>query len=60
MKYGPRDAASILMYHRHKVALRFDEAKRWWTLDGKRVSLVELEDAAERYERIKDRTTPRP
>ena len=46
-QYGPRDAASVLMYHRRKVALV--DGKQW-VLDGKPVSYRQLEDAAERYE----------
>ena len=53
-QYGPRDAASVLMYHRRKVALV--DGKRW-VLDGKPVSYRQLEDAAELYERLRNRIT---
>lgn len=64
--YGPRDAASVLMDRGHKVALRYLAAAgpgggwRWRIeLDGLPVSLAELEDAAEGYERLKNRITAR-
>jgi hypothetical protein len=62
--YGPRDAASILMKHGHKVARRYrgrgDDLRWYWLLDRRRVSLAELEDAADVYERNRYRHTPRP
>lgn len=59
ISYGPRDAVCVLMGRGHKVARRWNGTERWWTLDGRRVSLAELEDAAERYERLRYRHTPR-
>jgi hypothetical protein len=59
MFYGERDAASVLMCHGRKVAYR--RAGDGWSrfLDGKPVSLAELEDAAERFERLAYRYTTR-
>jgi hypothetical protein len=56
--YGARDAWCILMAHGRKVARRYGRRAGWY-LDGQRVSLAELEDQADRYERIKVRYTPR-
>jgi len=65
--YGPRDAASVLMYHRHRVAKVYrsrEGVREWaWKLDGQLVTLAALEDAAERYEKLRYRHTerrPRP
>ncbi len=61
--YGPRDAASVLMYHRHRVAKVYrsrEGVREWaWKLDGQLVTLRELEDQAEQYERLKYRHTER-
>lgn len=69
-RYGPRDAATVLMAQRgprgktlHKVALRWtgkgSTRESYWVLDGQRVTLAELEDRAEKYEKLRDRRTPR-
>lgn len=61
--YGPRDAASVLMSNGHRVARKWrgqGEGREYaWSLDGQLVTLGALEDAAERYERLKYRHTPR-
>lgn len=61
--YGPRDAAGILMGKGHRVALRWRgrgaNRQRAWMLDGQLVTLAALEDAAERYERLRHRVTVR-
>ena len=63
--YGPRDAASVLMGRGHRVALRFiarEGAAGWrWqiVLDGQAISLRELEDQAEKYEKLRNRQTQR-
>lgn len=63
--YGPRDAASVLMGRGHRVALRYiarEGAAGWrWqiVLDGQAVTLRELEDSAEAYERLRNRQTTR-
>jgi hypothetical protein len=58
--YGPRDAASVLMDHGHKVGWHWRGDEHWWVLDGKRVTGTQLEDAAEKHERLRDRMTARP
>ena len=65
--YGPRDAACILMGRGHQVARVYrsrGDLREWaWRLDGQLVALAALEDAAERYEKLKNRHTrrgPRP
>lgn len=65
--YGPRDAASVLMHRGHKVARvyrsRGDLLEWAWKLDGQLVTLAALEDAAEKYEKLRNRNTqrgPRP
>jgi hypothetical protein len=57
MFYGERDAASVLMCHGRKVAYR--RAGDGWArfLDGKPVSLADLEDAAQRFEPLAYRYT---
>jgi hypothetical protein len=57
--YGPRDAVSVLMGRGHKVGIRWNGRSRWRVLDGRAVSLRELEDQAETYERLRYRHTPR-
>lgn len=60
--YGPRDAVSVLMAKGHKVARRWRgtaDREFYWTVDGQRVTLAELEDQAEGYERIRYRHTAR-
>jgi hypothetical protein len=59
MKYGERDAVSVLMCHGRKVAYR--KIPGGWArfLDGRPVSLAALEDAAEIFERLAHRYTPR-
>lgn len=61
--YGPRDAVCILMSRGHKVARRWRPRGSlhtgYWVLDGKRVTLTELEDLAETYERLRYRHTER-
>lgn len=61
--YGPRDAASVLMNHGHRVSLRWRgrgaSRQRAWMLDGQLVTLAALEDAAEGHERLRNRVTPR-
>jgi hypothetical protein len=63
--YGPRDAASVLMDKGRRVALRYVAAEdragwRWRImLDGQAVSMRELEDQAEKYERLRYRHTDR-
>ena len=61
--YGPRDAASVLMHNGHRVALRWRgrgaSRQTAWALDGQLVTLAALEDAAERYERLRYRLTER-
>jgi hypothetical protein len=63
ISYGPRDAVSVLMANGHKVARRWrgqsGDYSWYWLLDRKRVTLAELEDQAEVYERIRYRHTPR-
>lgn len=62
-RYGPRDAASVLMGRGHRVALvwrSLDGTRQWRIeLDGLPVSMRELEDAAEVYERLRYRNTER-
>jgi hypothetical protein len=65
--YGPRDAASVLMNRGHRVARVYrsrDGLREWaWKVDGQLVTLADLEDAAERYEKLRNRMTrrgPRP
>lgn len=58
-RYGPRDGVSVLIGKGHRVALCWHRSKRWWVLDGQRVMLAELEDQAERYERLRYRYTER-
>jgi hypothetical protein len=65
--YGPRDAASVLMHKGHRVAQLYRSRgglrERAWKLDGQLVTLAEMEDAAERYEKLRNRITerrPRP
>ncbi len=65
--YGPRDAASVLMNRDHRVARVYrsrEGAREWaWKLDGQLITLRALEDAAERYEKLRYRHTdrrPRP
>jgi hypothetical protein len=59
--YGPKDAFCVLMRHGHKVALRWNGTRRWWVLDGQRMTLGELEDRAELYrERFLRYTDRRP
>jgi hypothetical protein len=65
--YGPRDAASVLMHKGHKVARLWrggpGHREYAWKLDGQLVTLAALEDAAERYEKLRNRQTtrkPRP
>lgn len=63
-RYGPRDAACVLMSRGHRVAWRWTgssaDGLSWhWTVNGRRVSLSELEDMAEGYERLKNRYTER-
>lgn len=63
--YGPRDAASVLMDMGHRVSLRYIAAEgragwRWRILfDGQPVSMRELEDQSEKYERLRYRHTER-
>ena len=59
--YGPRDAACVLMAARRRVARLQgpDTAGRRWVLDGQAVTLAQLEDAAEQYERLRYQHTPR-
>lgn len=61
--YGVRDAASVLMSKGHRVARRWrgqGPGRQYaWALDGQLVTLAALEDAAEQYERLKYRHTPR-
>ena len=61
--YGPRDAATVLMFHRHKVRRVWRAGKggiEWaWSLDGQLVTLGALEDAAELHEPLRYRHTPR-
>lgn len=63
VRYGPRDAASVLMGRGRRVALRWRslEGRRQWRLelDGQAVTMRELEDAAEVYERLRCRMTDR-
>lgn len=65
--YGPRDAACVLMSKGHRVARLYRSGGgllEWaWKLDGQLVTLAALEDAAERYEKLRNRLTerrPRP
>jgi hypothetical protein len=62
-RYGPRDAASVLMGRGHRVALQYRPAggRAQWrvVLDGWPVPLRYLEDQAEKYERLKYRITER-
>lgn len=62
-RYGPRDAATVLMRRHHRVALRWrlSGGRTQWAiyLDGRPVSHRELEDAAERYEHLRYRITER-
>ena len=62
-EYGPRDAASVLMGRGHRVALRYRslEGHTQWAvyLDGQPVTLRELEDQAEKHEKLKNRITER-
>jgi hypothetical protein len=62
-RYGPRDAASVLMGKGHRVALRWRsvEGRTQWAiyLDGQPVTLRALENEAERYERLRYRITER-
>jgi hypothetical protein len=64
--YGPRDAVSVLMGHGHRVSLRPSWQRPgtpdWdllYLLDGRRVTLEELEDAAEIHEKLRGRYTTR-
>jgi hypothetical protein len=61
--YGTRDAACVLMGRGRRVALRWRSVggrTRWLImLDGQAVTLTELEDQAEEYERLKYRITER-
>jgi hypothetical protein len=61
--YGPRDAAAVLMHKGHKVARAWRSRggllEFAWRLDGQPVTLRALEDAAERYERLRYRITER-
>jgi len=61
--YGPRDAASVLMNRGHRVARVYrsrEGVREWaWKLDGQLVTLAALEDAAERYEKLRNRLTVR-
>jgi hypothetical protein len=61
--YGPRDAASVLMHHGHKVAWLYrsrGDLLEWaWKLDGQLVTLAALEDAAEQYGKLRNRHTER-
>lgn len=61
--YGPRDAASVLMNRGHRVALRWRgrgaSRQTAWSLDGQLVTLAALEDAAEKYEKLRNRVTER-
>ena len=59
IEYGPRDAICVLMSRGRKVAYRWTGRARWYTLDGQRAGLRQLEDEAERYERLRDRITER-
>lgn len=49
VKYGPYDAFCVLMRRGHKVSLRWNGQRRWWVVDGQRVTLSELEDIADQY-----------
>jgi hypothetical protein len=66
--YGPRDAVCVLVGRGHKVAWRSKLTplgileggpSTRWVLDGRPVSLAELEDQAEEYERLRYRITER-
>jgi len=57
--YGPRDAVSVLMGRGRRVALRWAAGRTWYTLDGKPATMRQLEDQAERYERLRYRNTDR-
>lgn len=58
-RYGPRDCVSVLMARGHRVTLRWKGRDSWYLLDGQRASWRELEDRAERYERLRYRITER-
>lgn len=62
-RYGPRDAACVLMGRGHRVALQWrslDGRKQYRILlDGQAVTLAELEDQAEKHERLRYRITER-
>jgi hypothetical protein len=61
--YGPRDAACVLMSRGHRVARLYrsrGDLLEWaWKLDGQLVTLAALEDAAEKYGRLRYRVTDR-
>ena len=63
-RYGPRDAASVLMGHGHRLAARPDHMGDYemiwaYTLDGQPASWAQLEDKAEEYEPLRYRLTGR-
>lgn len=61
--YGRRDAACVLMGRGRRVALRYRsvEGRMQWLilLDGQPVTMRQLEDEAEQYERLSYRNTDR-
>jgi hypothetical protein len=63
-RYGPRDAASVLMSHGHRLTARPDHMgvhmMIWaYTLDGQPATWRQLEDKAEEYGPLRYRLTDR-